>query len=253
METTWRITEADRDSEGNIKLNATTPAEPRSLADLLPQPETIKRDAARQRLTRSEAAGLAAVALLAVAIMAYARATPDAPPAAPRPAATAVPTLAPTSAPTAAPATPVRLLAAFAAPDGATLGTIEATRPYTVTAHYGSDWLQAQVEGSGLIWLRAADLPGVALAGPDLAPRRPQPAPVAQPVAAPASAPAPCTRDIAPYTVHRQVLQGTLPIGEVSGWSCTSAAEAEANASAQEQQVRASYQATVTTKTAEAR
>jgi hypothetical protein len=34
---------------------------------------------------------------------------------------------------------------------------------------------------------------------------------------------------------------GTLPIGEITGWSCTSAAEAEAQAAAQEAQVRASY------------
>lgn len=193
METTWIVTEADRDEQGKIKVQDT---EPRSLADLLPKPETIKQDAARQRLTRQEAAGLAVVALLASFVLVWAKATPDAPPAPPRPAATTVPTLAPTVASTAVPT---------AAPT----------------------------------------------AIPTAAPTDPPPAPVEKPVAVPVAAPVPCTRDIAPYVVTRQVQAGTLPIGEVSGWSCTSAAEAEANASAQEQQVRASYQATVTTKTSE--
>ncbi len=245
MDATFRITEADRDEQGNIKLNS----EPRSLADLLPRPEAIKQDAKRrQPWTRAELAGLAVVALCALAIIAYAWSVPNTPPAAPQARPTLVATLAPTSVPTISPVTPVRLLAAFASPDGATLGTIEATRPYTVTAHYGDAWIQAQVAGSGLIWLRVVDLPGVALIGPDLAPPTPRPEPVVQPV----SAPAPCTQDIAPYVVHRRVLAGALPIGDVTGWSCTSAAEAEASASAQEQQVHASYQATTTTKTSEA-
>lgn len=188
METTWKVTEADRDDAGRIKVEAT---EPRSLADLLPKPEPVKLDMQRQRLTRSEAAGLAAVALLAAFVLVWARSVPDAPPAPPKPAATAVPTLAPTVAPTAAPT---------ALPTVAPVPTAE--------------------------------------------PPPPEPAPVAVPVSAPVAAPAPCTRDIAPYVVTRQVLAGTLPIGEVSGWSCTSAAEAEANAAAQEQQVRASHQET---------
>ena len=75
--------------------------------------------------------------------------------------------------------------------------------------------------------------------------------PAVQPVSVPTAAPVPCTQDIAPYVVSRRVLAGTLPIGEVTGWSCTSAAEAEANANAQEAQVRASDQATTTTKTSE--
>jgi hypothetical protein len=86
---------------------------------------------------------------------------------------------------------------------------------------------------------------------PDLAPRRP--APAVQPVAAPVSAPAPCSQDIAPYVVHRQVQAGGMPIGAAVGFSCTSAAAAEANASAHEAEVRASYAATTTTKTSEAR
>lgn len=188
METTWKVTEADRDAQGKIKTDAT---EPRSLADLLPKPEPIKQEFQRQRLTRSEAAGLAAVALLAAFVLVWARSIPDAPPAPPRPAATAVPTRAPTVAPTTAP-----------------------------TA-----------------------LPTVAPA-PTVEPPPPEIAPVVVPVVAPA----PCTRDTAPYVVTRQVLAGTLPIGEVSGWSCTSAAEAEANADAQAALVQANYAATMTAK-----
>jgi hypothetical protein len=72
-----------------------------------------------------------------------------------------------TSAPTAAPAT----IGAYAAPDGLLLGQIEVDRMISPVAHFGSDWLQADVEGSGLVWLRAGDVPGLALTGPDLAPR----------------------------------------------------------------------------------
>lgn len=89
---------------------------------------------------------------------------------------------APTSAPAAAaallptpnpqPPTPtVALLPAYAAPNGAQLGAIEATRAITLTAHFGADWIQADVQGSGLVWLRAGDWPALAIVGPDLAPR----------------------------------------------------------------------------------
>lgn len=117
METTWKVTEADRDDAGRIRVSTD---EPRSLADLLPKPETIKQDAQRQRLARSEAAGLAAVVLIAAFILIYARSTPDAPPASPRPAATAVPTLAPTVAPTIAPTV---------APTAAPVPTVEPPPP----------------------------------------------------------------------------------------------------------------------------
>jgi len=81
-----------------------------------------------------------------------------------------------------------------------------------------------------------------------------EPAPVFAPaVEQPAAEVAPCSADIAQYRVERQVLVGTLPIGAAMGFSCASAAEAEANASAHEAEVRASYAATTTTKTSEAR
>jgi hypothetical protein len=166
---TIRFTDQDRDAHGFVKASA-PPQEPRSLADLLPRPAEIKQDARRHSWTRAELAGLAVAALCAAFVLIYAWATPPAPPAPSQPRATPGSTAQPTAAATAAPATPVRLLAAFASPDGLTLGTIEATRPYTVTAHYGDAWVQADVQGSGLIWLRAADLSGVAIVGPDLAP-----------------------------------------------------------------------------------
>lgn len=68
MQTTWKVTEADRDEKGNIKLGD-TPVEPRSLADLLPKPETIKQDATRQPRQRAELATLAAVALMAAFVL----------------------------------------------------------------------------------------------------------------------------------------------------------------------------------------
>ncbi len=208
---------------------------------------TPQADITKPPLDRRTQVMIAVSALLLIAIGSYlwgARQTTAPPQARP----TALPTLQPTAAPTIAPVTPVRLLAAFAAPDGSTLGTIEATRPMTPTAHYGDEWIQAQVAGSGLIWLRAADLPLAALVGPDLAPR-----PTPEIAVQPAPAPVACAADTAPYRVERQVLVGTLPVGAAMGFSCVSAAEAEANASAHEAEVRASYAATTTTKTSEAR
>lgn len=105
-----------------------------------------------------------------------------------RPMATATPApTAPTALPAFAPAppampTPEATIPAYAAPDGVVLGQIELSRAMEPVAHYGNAWIQANVADSGLVWLRAADLPGVTLTGPDLAPR---PAP---PVARPAPA-----------------------------------------------------------------
>lgn len=86
----------------------------------------------------------------------------DAPTTAP---AAAVSAPAPTTAPTATPAT----IGAYAAPDGLLLGPIELDREIVPVAHFGSAWIQADVHGSGRVWLRASDAPDVALTGPDLA------------------------------------------------------------------------------------
>lgn len=73
-----------------------------------------------------------------------------------------------TEAPTAISAA---MINAYAAPDGALLGQIEETRQINPVAHYGSGWIQAEVAGSGLVWLRASDFPTLAIVGPDLAPQ----------------------------------------------------------------------------------
>src|SRR6266540_3039213 len=173
MDTMWKITEADRDAAGNIKVGGD---EPRSLADLLPTPKAIKQDARRQPWTRVELATLAAVALMAALVLIYAWATPGTPPAPPQARQTALPTVPATAAPTVATVTPLRLLAAFASPDGVTLGTVEETRAKTLTARFGNEWVQADVAGSGLVWFRAGQIKSETVSDlPDLAPRRRRP------------------------------------------------------------------------------
>jgi hypothetical protein len=79
-----------------------------------------------------------------------------------------------------------RAVVAYDAPAGNVLGAIEQGRAYSVLARYGSDWLQADVVGSGVVWLKAdqvLDLP------PGLADLQPPPAPAV--VYVPVSAPAP--------------------------------------------------------------
>jgi hypothetical protein len=247
---TWRISEADRNADGKIKSSAfdDVPAEPRSLADLLPKPEAIKQDAARpqrQKLTRAELATLAGVALIACFILIYAWTTPSAPTAPPVARPAAQPTVHATAAATAAPApTPLALVAYFDYADPETATAIEAPQIERVVGQAGG-WRLVQV-GAARVWLLAEQLPaGVPADSPltDLAPR-----PTARPAVVPASPPAACTQDTAPYVVSRRVLLGTLPIGEATGFSCSSAAEAEAAAAQHEAEVRANY-----AKTSEAR
>jgi hypothetical protein len=197
MQTAWKVTEADRDEKGSIKVASD---EPRSLADLLPKPSEVKPDARRQPWTRTdllenfpkgfELATLAAVALIAAFVVIYAWATPETPTAAPVARPQVAPTVQPTAAPTSAPA------------------------------------------------------PTATPVIPTPAPVQPVAVPAPAPAAAPVAAPVPCTQDTAPYVVSRRVMDGTLPIGEVVGFSCVSAAEAEANADEHEAEVRNSYAAT---------
>lgn len=245
MDVTWKVTEADRDAADSIKVDGIAPAEPRSLADLLPKPAEIRADAARrQPWTRAKLATLAAVALMAAFVIIYAWATPRTPTPAPTPRATAVATFQPTAAPTVPPtAAPAALVGYFDYRDQASVAPITANQITRVVGTAGDGWRLVDV-GNARVWLPAEQVPtGIPAADPlpDLTPRRLvpiAPAPVVQPVSAPVASPAPCTQDIAPYIVHRQVQAGTLPIGEVTGWSCTSAAAAEANASAHEAKVR---------------
>jgi hypothetical protein len=88
--------------------------------------------------------------------------------------------------------TTVRALVAYDAPDGQALGAIEAGRAYQVLASYGAAWLQADVAGSGVVWLRAADLLGAPGGLVDL---RPTDAPRIVVVSAPAPAYTPPTPD----------------------------------------------------------
>lgn len=111
--------------------------------------------------------------------------------------ATATPPL-PTMPVAATPSGPTlpRAVIAYAAPDGIVLGAIEPGRAYRLAARSGDFWLQLDVADSGLVWVRASDLPEIA--APDLATPVPQPTPApiyiapapAMP-AAPAMPPAP--------------------------------------------------------------
>lgn len=112
---------------------------------------------------------MCAVVLGMLAMFAYRPTQPVVYPPTPAPTvAPAAPTIAPV--PTAAPA----MIDAYASPDGALLGQIEADRQIAVAAHYGAGWIAYQ-DGAGLVWIRAVDRPDLALAGPDLAPAATQP------------------------------------------------------------------------------
>lgn len=51
-----------------------------------------------------------------------------------------------------------RAVVAYDSPNGSVIGAIEQGRAYSVLARYGSDWLQADVTDSGIVWLRSADV-----------------------------------------------------------------------------------------------
>ena len=91
----------------------------------------------------------------------------------------ATPSVMPTpSIPTATPvslSTETRLNAAvvaYDAPNGNVLGPIESDRAYTIVARYGSDWLQADMTGSGPVWIKSDELGTVTVTAnlPDLRP-----------------------------------------------------------------------------------
>jgi hypothetical protein len=126
-----------------------------------------------------------------------------------------------------------RALVAYDAPDGRALGAIEQGRHYQVLASWGAAWLQADVTGSGVVWLRAADLLGMPGGLVDL-----------QPTAAPrivvVSAPAPEQRyqvDAAPtpaacYHSERQIMLHGVSLGLATGDSCISQQLADEQAAA---------------------
>lgn len=194
---------------------------------------------ARRRFGRLELAGVACGLVLAVAAIAAMNAftpvqRPLAQPTA-APAATAVPTTRPT--PTMA------LQDAYAAPDGAKLGTVPLTSTisYQDSAHPG--WGGIAWEQGSIVWVQTDPQGLVSL--PDLrpvptnVPQRPVTAPVVVP-AAPQAAPAPIVEACDPQVNPRYTSPLLVdPIGSVVGASCTSQAEADANAIALAEQMRA--------------
>jgi hypothetical protein len=99
-----------------------------------------------------------------------------------------------------------RAVVAYDAPAGNVLGAIEQGRVYAVLARFGSDWLQADVSGSGVVWLKAdqvLDLPA------GLADLQPTSAPVVieRPVYVAAPMPAVATPEPAPQAAPTLVPQ----------------------------------------------
>lgn len=136
--------------------------------------------------------------VLLIALAAYLWSSGDARPAAPPRAAPTIPAAAPDAGDGALLPSPipVAMRDAYAAPNQDATWQVEATRAITPTAHYGDEWIQADVAGSGRIWLRASDWPTLAIVGPDLSPRRVAPvvaAPIV-PVAVEPPTPVPCAQ-----------------------------------------------------------
>jgi hypothetical protein len=189
---------------------------------------------ARWRPGRLELVGMVCGLLLAVAAIAALNAFSPAP--APRTMPTAL--VAPTAAPSPRP-TPQQQ-DAYAAPDGAQLGTIPltATLAYQHSSYPG--WGGVAWQGA-IVWVEAdpaqlAQLPD--LAPPPTAAPRPPTLP-AEPAAAPAAAPA-CDVTVNPAYVVKIAVLGPRgePLGSATGVSCVSQDEAQANADALADQVR---------------
>lgn len=169
------------------------------MEDFKPRPDASKRVAAAKRAQLSDdpepatpltsrahryvpfGVGALVLVLLMIGMGGYQLAQLPARPLAITPSAQAFekdPVAAPVAAQDGPRATeaPERTIAAYAAPDdGARLGPVELWRIPTVPiAHYGSDWIQHDVTGSGLVWFKQSDLHAV-IAGPDLMPPTPVP------------------------------------------------------------------------------
>jgi hypothetical protein len=120
-----------------------------------------------------------------------------------------------------------RAVIAYSAPlADAAIGAIEPGRIYTLTGRLGGEWLQAEVAGSGTVWLRLVDLAGLVgvpdIATPAAAPVVMLAAPVgAEPMAQPTVAP--------PPTPVLQILTAPAP----TPWDSEAAREAEREAERQ--------------------
>lgn len=195
MNTSLRFSDQDRGPDGKLIAPViasdaapnTTPTPPPARRRAVIAP--VNQSPQKRRTMAAIASGVVAAIALILLTMRSAPTGPMVaqhmePEIAPRAASAATPPPAPTLPPTVV---PVAMLPAFAAPSGAPLGQIEATRAITPVAHFGADWIQADVKGSGKIWLRSSDFPQLAIVGPDLAPKA-APAAFEPPASAPDSA-----------------------------------------------------------------
>ena len=246
MQHTMRFGPDDRDDQGFIRVRtladllpetpaepAGDPAEPPAEPPVAPRARWALPGSRQQQLTALGIAGGLILALgLIVAIGALA-------PAGPRVAPTAAPTVPATPPPSPAVPTAAPAIAAFWAPGGDRAPDLAAGTVFTPTARYGDTWVSVEVPGGGQVWIGRGDAGsrGARLdALPDLAAPTPAPPPPAAPSSpaaapqAPASAPAACSLPDRPsHTSTRQVLRGSVPIGQVTGVGC-SQAEADSNA-----------------------
>lgn len=88
-----------------------------------------------------------------------------------------------------------RAVIAWSAPEGGEpIGALDAGRPYQVLARWGSEWIQADVAGSGAVWIKTNELLDTS-AVIDL---QPPPTPVPPPPAPPAPAPVVVIQQAAP-------------------------------------------------------
>lgn len=252
MHSTMRFTDADRDERGFIRVrplaellpdsppsDPSTPSPPEPPATPAAAPDAPRRRWPRLPGTRQQQqwalGGAIGLALAVGLIVAIGVATPVAPPR-PVPSPTAAPATPP---PSPVPPTPPPAIASYWAPGGDRAPDIAAGTVFTPTARYGDTWVSVELPGGGNVWIGRGDagqrgpLPDALpdLAAPSPAPPPPQspPIPAAAPPA-PVSIPSGCALPDRPsHTSTRQVLKGSVPIGQVTGVGC-SQAEADANA-----------------------
>jgi len=200
---TIRFTDDDRDSRGFIRLSppleeatpAPEDAAPPPMRRAAPAPAPAARVPMPRSLISLIGGGLIGLVLIGLTIRFGAVPQPIMPPR-----AATVPSAAPAAAARAPipqrPTPGVAMLPAYGAPNEAPRWQIEATRVITPLAHFGSDWIQADVAGSGVIWLRAADWPQLGMVGADLAvrPTAPPIPPEVPMVATPPPPPPPCAQ-----------------------------------------------------------
>lgn len=158
------------------------------------------RDRLRTWLMTHDPIVLLAIPLLLLIVAGLAAHPAPAAPTAPQPIimiATALATAPPpaaTAATKASASTLARAVVAYDSPNGRVIGAIDSGHRYQVVARFGADWLQADVAGSGVVWLLSAevfDLPsGLADLQPTVAPQVVIVAPAAAPTYQTDSAPA---------------------------------------------------------------